>query len=86
MNSLYKVGDRVLIKDKHDPGCDSYSYTFCFTEQMLTEHGGKVCTISMVQRESIHRANDIPDDNYLYRLVEDNEKWSWASSMFEPEF
>lgn len=34
----------------------------------------------------IHRANDIPDDNYLYRLVEDNEKWSWASSMFEPEF
>lgn len=87
MEQLYKVGDNVLIKDKYDPGCDEYSYTYCFTNDMRMEYGGKVCTISAVQYEpNLRNVNRIPDDDHLYYLEEDGGSWSWASSMFEPEF
>lgn len=87
MKQLYKVGDSVLVKDKYDPGYNEYGYTYCFTQDMLIQYGGKVCTISMVQYDpNLRGPGRIPDDDYLYYLEEDNAEWSWASSMFEPEF
>lgn len=39
MESLYKIGDNVLIKEKYDPGCKDLDYSYCFAENMLTEYG-----------------------------------------------
>lgn len=53
---------------------------------MLVEYGGRVCTISSSEYQDVFDDNKFPDDGYLYRIKEDNSTWSWASSMFEPEF
>lgn len=49
MESSYKVLDKVLIKKEYDPGCNGFDYSYYFAEDMLTEHGGSVCTISKVE-------------------------------------
>lgn len=85
MDPLYKVGDQVIVKDKYDNGCNSSSYKFYFTGSMKRDFGGKVCTIKSI-RESVPVRREIPDDGYLYHLVEDNNLYNWASSMFESEF
>jgi hypothetical protein len=87
MAQLHKVGDIVLIKNKYDPGCDGSDYAYYFSEDMLTEYGGVVCTISKAEHHyNFENVDKIPDDGYLYSLKEDNDGWLWASSMFEPEF
>lgn len=86
MESLYKVGDIVLIKSKYDLNCTNFSYRFNFTGYMLDKFGGKVCTISKVEKQRKRWHNGVSDDNYLYLLKEDKEAFHWASSMFESEF
>lgn len=86
MDPLYKVGDEVLIKSAYDPGCTALNYRFNFLKDMLYRFGGKVCTISKVEKQRERWPNGVSDDNYLYLLKEDNEAFYWASSMFEPEF
>lgn len=53
---------------------------------MLTEYGGRVCTISKAEYQHEMQDGKLPDDGYLYSIEEDGGSWSWASSMFEPEF
>lgn len=86
MESLYKIGDNVLIKEKYDPGCKDLDYSYWFAENMLTEYGGRVCTISKAKYWYKMQDGRLPDDGYLYSIEEDGGYWSWASSMFEPEF
>lgn len=86
MESLYKIGDNVLIKEKYDPECNGFNYSYYFSERMLTEYGGKVCTISEVEYYGNIQFGKLPDDGYLYSIEEDGGRCSWASSMFEPEF
>lgn len=87
MKLLYKVGDLVLIKSEYDKGCDEYDYRFTFTNYMRSNLGGSVYTIKSVEfRGENPDKKQISDDGYLYHLKEDDEGWSWASSMFEPEF
>ena len=47
---------------------------------------GKVCTISKAKYWHKMQDGRLPDDGYLYSIEEDGGYWSWASSMFEPEF
>ena len=86
MESLYKIGDNVLIKEKYDPGCKGLDYSYYFAENMLTEYGGRVCTISKAKYRHKMQNGRLPDDGYLYSIEEDGGCWSWASSMFEAEF
>lgn len=53
---------------------------------MLTEYGGRVCTISKAKYRHKMQDGRLPDDGYLYSIEEDGGYWSWASSMFEAEF
>lgn len=48
MESIYKVGDEVLVKSKLDDNCTPYDYPFNFVEEMLHLFGGKICKISGV--------------------------------------
>lgn len=86
MESLYKIGNNVLIKEKYDPGCKGLDYSCYFAENMLTEYGGRVCTISKAKYRHKMQDDRLPDDGYLYSIEEDGGRWSWASSMFEAEF
>lgn len=82
MEPLYKVGDKVRIKSKYDPGKNEESYYHAFLRyQMLIPFGGKVYTIKEVVRRKYERPSKIPDDGYQYYLVE--IPWTWSSSMFE---
>lgn len=89
--SLYKVGDKVKIKSHYDEGCTGDSYPAGFTTTMLSEYGGKVCTISSVEKrfgsdcyQTIF-PKTFNGDATAYRLVEDFGCYVWHSSMFEPE-
>ena len=86
MESLYKVGDEVLIKSVYDPGCTEESYRFGFVAEMLNRYGGKVYKIIFVRKSAIPKDFDIPDDGYIYGLDGNAIRFYWASSMFEPEF
>lgn len=86
MDPLYKVGDTVLIKSAYDPNCTSLYYRFNFTGYMLHKFGGEIFEISDVRKPIVEEQPTVPDDGYLYRLKGDNMFFSWASSMFEPEF
>lgn len=86
MDPLYKVGDKVLIKSVYDSNHTGFDYRFIFTEWMLHEFGGKIFEIAEVHEPIIGDQAIIQDDGCLYRLKEDNIRFLWASSMFEPEF
>jgi hypothetical protein len=86
MESLYKIGDNVLIKKKYDPGCKGLDYSYYFAENMLTEYGGRVCTISKAKYRHKMQDGRLPDDGYLYSIEEDGGCLAWVSSMFEAEF
>lgn len=86
MKALYKPGDRVLIKSKYDKGAKENSYRFVFVENMLETFGGHICTISEVSDFEYRDSYQVMDDNHKYYIKEDNSRYSWASSMFEPEF
>lgn len=87
----YKVGDKVLIKSKYDPGCDGRNYPFNFIEGMLNEFGGKIMTISDMDKFPTNLnvlVNENlklkPEDFYRICLAEDIDKYSWSSAMFNP--
>lgn len=85
MEPLYKVGDTVLVKSEYDEECDEFSYRYIFVDDMLEECGGEIYTIRWATFNGKNLNEDqIPDDGYLYCL--EGNTWSWASSMFEPEF
>lgn len=88
----YKVGDKVLIKSKYDPGCTEIHYPFLFTIGMLKRYGGKIMTIrsvegpiNYVRKIPVNKSLKLtPDDFYKYRLTEDVCGCSWSSAMFSP--
>lgn len=87
MKPLYKVGDSVLIKSKYDHKLGAMNYRFGFTSEMKEQFGGTVCTILDMKEIGVEYVRrQVSDDGYLYHIKEDNRCWSWASSMFEPEF
>lgn len=87
MKSKYKIGDKVLIKSKYDPGKDANNYYLHFTSSMLHLYGGKVfeiCNIQKVNQKAFNKKVHLPNDGFVYTL-KDNFS-AWDSSMFEEEF
>ena len=74
MEPLYEIGDLVLIKSKYDPGKNTYDYPCVFTNEMITECGGKLLKVNNVKFN--HAVHD-----YIYRL--EGNYWSWVESMFD---
>lgn len=48
MESIYKVGDEVLVKSKLDDNYKYYDYPFNFIEDMLHIYGGKIYKIKKI--------------------------------------
>lgn len=82
MEPLYKEGDKVRVIKRKGDECD---YRFCFNDHMNDLFGGKIVTIYKVKFcDNPHARHKCPDDFYLYYIKEDNCRYLWASSMFEP--
>lgn len=77
MESLYKVGDTVTIKQISPE--DWVDYRFGFNDEMA-ECLGKTFEIESVYQSGTP-SREIPDDGYYYKLK--GLRWAWASSMFE---
>ena len=84
MESIYKVGDEVLVKSKWDDNCTYYDYPFSFTEGMLHIYGGTICKIKEVFTAPYFRDRKLYEESYGYVL--DNNSFNWSSAMFEKEF
>lgn len=78
MKSKYKVGDTVTIKKLSAENSSSYRF---WVNSNMAELAGKSFRILIVTPAAPCEGK-IPDDGYLYKL-DDKDRWSWASSMFE---
>lgn len=84
MESIYKVGDEVLVKSKLDDNCTPYDYPFNFVEDMLHFYGGKICKISEVFSTTYFKNSKLYEEPYGYLI--DDYGFNWSSAMFEKEF
>lgn len=76
MESLYKVGDTVRIKQL---SIKSENYRHGVNYEMV-DQSGKTFKIVSVE-PSMASEGIIPDDGFKYKL--EGSIWAWASSMFE---
>ena len=84
IESLYKVGDIVTIKDKYDYNFSNHDYPFSFTEYMKDHYGGKKCRISRVIYNSNHEDKPTYTEPFEYKLAELGENsYSWSAAMFK---
>lgn len=81
---MYKVGDKVVVKDKYDLGCFAEDYGVYFNSSMLDDYGGRTVTISAVQPMSKDAIGigKLYIEPYTYNIVEDSGYWIWDASMF----
>lgn len=84
MESIYKVGDEVLVKSKLDDNCTSHDYPFNFIEEMLRIYGGKICKIRKVFPITYFEDRKLYEEPYGYFIGDSGFRWS--SAMFEKEF
>lgn len=84
MESIYKVGDEVLVKSKLDDNCTPYDYPFNFVEEMLHLFGGKICKISGVFSTTYFEDRKLYEEPYGYFI--EGRGFRWSSTMFEKEF
>lgn len=83
MEPLLKIGDKVRVKSKYDPGCSDVDYPKTFIFPMLDKFGGKIVTISSCSKRSKTSYRLENDDLYTYEIVEDSKQYVWTSSMFD---
>lgn len=82
--SLYKVGDRVIVKDKLDEGCDSGSYPYNFTSDMYSTFGGLPLEISKVIYSTSDHTKKMFVEPFYYTLKQGERAlpFIWHASMF----
>ena len=69
----YKVGDKVRIREDL---VEEKVYGGAITVDDMVNMSGDVVTIESVAQ--------ISDKGFIYQIVEDSDKYDWASEMFEP--
>lgn len=80
MNAKFKVGDKVIVKQRTQ---SKYSYRLVFTD-IMAQMAGKICTIkSVTEYTSDLDPAPIPDDGCIYTLKEDCMLNGWVSSELE---
>lgn len=85
MESIYKVGDKVLVKSKLDDNFTPNDYPFNFIEEMLRISGGKIYKIKNVFPAPYFEDRKFYEEPYGY-LIDNNRGFKWSSAMFEKEF
>lgn len=83
--SLYKVGDVVIVKDRYDPACGEDDYPHYFAEDMLGGYGNKKVTITKVEfiSSSYYSKFKLYKEPYTYYIKEDSGEHSWSAAMFK---
>lgn len=81
-DSLYKLGDKVTIREECLPGTDSNDYLFGFAEKMF-DYGGQLATITGVYKEERDSHKVLCTDSYRYAVNLDEGIYSWSAEMFE---
>lgn len=80
--SIYKVGDKVRVKDHYDLGCNGGDYPYSFTKEMLKRYGDKEVTITKVCPTLCISDYKLYRENYKYHIAEDGETHDWSAAMF----
>lgn len=81
--SLYKVGDKVVVKNKLDLESSVYDYPCGFTDIMYKNYGGKKVTITKVRPlPQVHTKCKFYIEDYEYLIKEDNNLYNWSAAMF----
>lgn len=84
--SLYEIGDRVIIKDKLDEGCNSEDYPLNFTSHMLSTYGGCTAVISSVRYTPQGHTKKMFIEPFYYTIKYGGRNISsiwWTASMFK---
>lgn len=83
-NSLYKVGDKVVVKDQYDSEYGMFDYPCVFTSEMLKQYGGKKVTIAEVKPTIFnYKYRKFYKEDYQYKIKEDSGAWNWCAGMFK---
>ena len=82
MDSIYKKGDKVLVKSVYDEGCRQQDYTCRFTPEMLKYFGGKIVTIDAVKPLSNPPHAKLNQEPIKYKIKEDRHIYNWSAEMF----
>lgn len=77
MEPLFKVGDKVRVKERIGSK-DDYKYSFIDEMAALA---GEVLTIERILPDRNTSEKPVPDDNALYYMKESD--YSWSSGMLE---
>ena len=84
--SLYEIGDRVIIKDRLDEGCNSEDYPFNFTPHMLSTYGGYTAVITSVNYTPQDHIKKMFIEPFYYTIKyggRDISSIRWTASMFK---
>lgn len=82
--SLFKLGQSVIVKDCLDPGTKSRDYRFGFTEDLRERFGGKAVTIRAICKAiPTYLPFKVKDDCYLYLIEDDPNNFYFSSGMFK---
>ena len=82
MDSIYKKGDKVLVKSVYDQGCRQWDYTCTFMPDMLEHFGGKIVTIDTVNPLSRSSDAKLNRESIKYQIKEDRHMYNWSAEMF----
>lgn len=77
METIFNVGDTVIVKKREK---NKWDYKFAFTGEMA-KLSGKIFTIESIYVNRDLGEYKVPDDNALYILKEDRQRFNWSSGM-----
>ena len=85
MKNFYKIGQKVRVLSENT----EFQHLFGLTDKMIKEFGGKTVTIDFVSSYTLFNGStrlptnfELPCDNYLYGIAEDNHRYLWSNTMF----
>ena len=82
MESIYKKGDKVLVKSAYDKGYKQHDYTCVFISDMLEQFGGKIVTIDTINSLSNPPRARLNQEPIKYQIKEDQHMYNWSAEMF----
>lgn len=86
MESLFKVGDVVTIKDQYDERMNGKDYPFVFIDKMRLRYGNEKLIVVAVKPFNSYvdqyKKCRMYNNDAFYYCLSDEDKWTWHSSMF----
>lgn len=86
MKSLFKVGDKVIVRRIYHPRSGPKDYPFEFIPEMIAYYGGKIVTINrvipLIGRGDLRHCKHYVEP-FKYKIENDPYCFSWSAAMFE---